>query len=146
MVMNITIDYQKRLKYTKYIHKINMILIIKIDRRLNNMSQLFQSTFQTLTMDEAKIEIEDNPNIIIVDVRTPEEYKKGHIPGAMNIPVETPQLITEKIPDKNETIFVYCLSGGRSQRASELFADMGYGHITDIGGILFWPGNLEKGE
>ena len=100
MVMNITIDYQKRLKYTKYIHKINMILIIKIDRRLNNMSQLFQSTFQTLTMDEAKIEIEDNPNIIIVDVRTPEEYKKGHIPGAMNIPVETPQLITEKIPDK----------------------------------------------
>lgn len=144
--MNITIDYQKRLKYTKYIHKINMILIIKIDRRLNNMSQLFQSTFQTLTMDEAKIEIEDNPNIIIVDVRTPEEYKKGHIPGAMNIPVETPQLITEKIPDKNETIFVYCLSGGRSQRASELFADMGYGHITDIGGILFWPGNLEKGE
>ena len=35
------------------------------------MSQLFQSTFQTLTMDEAKIEIEDNPNIIIVDVRTP---------------------------------------------------------------------------
>ena len=37
------------------------------------MSQLFQSTFQTLTMDEAKIEIEDNPNIIIVDVRTPEE-------------------------------------------------------------------------
>lgn len=146
MVMNITIDYQKRLKYTKYIHKINMILIIKIDRRLNNMSQLFQSTFQTLTMDEAKIEIEDNPNIIIVDVRTPEEYKKGHIPGAMNIPVETPQLITEKIPDKNETIFVYCLSGGRSQRASELFADMGYGHITDIGGILFWSGNLEKGE
>ena len=44
------------------------------------MSQLFQSTFQTLTMDEAKIEIEDNPNIIIVDVRTPEEYQKGHIP------------------------------------------------------------------
>ncbi len=36
------------------------------------MSQLFQSTFQTF-MDEAKIEIEDNPNIIIVDVRTPEE-------------------------------------------------------------------------
>ena len=110
------------------------------------MSQLFQSTFHTLTMDEAKIEIEDNPNIIIVDVRTPEENQKGHIPGAINVPVETPQLITEKIPDKNETIFVYCLSGGRSQRACELFADMGYGHITDIGGILFWPGNLEKGE
>ena len=72
------------------------------------MSQLFQSTFHTLTMDEAKIEIEDNPNIIIVDVRTPEEYQKGHIPGAINVPVETPQLITEKIPDKNETIFV-CL-------------------------------------
>ena len=71
------------------------------------MSQLFQSTFHTLTMDEAKIEIEDNPNIIIVDVRTPEEYQKGHIPGAINVPVETPQLITEKIPDKNETICRY---------------------------------------
>ena len=89
------------------------------------MSQLFQSTFHTLTMDEAKIEIEDNPNIIIVDVRTPEEYQKGHIPGAINVPVETPQLITEKIPDKNETIFVYCLSGGRSQRA------VSYTHLND---------------
>ena len=45
------------------------------------MSQLFQSTFHTLTMDEAKIEIEDNPNIIIVDVRTPEEYQKDIFPG-----------------------------------------------------------------
>ncbi len=110
------------------------------------MSQLFQSTFHTLSMDEAKIEIEENPHILIVDVRTAAEYKKGHIPGAINIPVETPHLITEKIPDKTQTIFVYCLSGGRSQRACEIFAEMGYGNITDIGGILFWPGSLEEGE
>ncbi len=110
------------------------------------MSQLFQSTFHTLRMEDAKIEIEENPQILLVDVRTPEEYQKGHIPGAMNIPVETPQLITEKIPDKNATVFVYCLSGHRSQRACELFADMGYGNLTDIGGILFWPGELVTGE
>ena len=88
------------------------------------MSQLFQSTFHTLTMDEAKIEIEDNPNIIIVDVRTPEEYQKGHIPGAINVPVETPQLITEKIPDKNESINMgnnRILSGLCSKRCISLY-------------------------
>ena len=47
------------------------------------MSQLFQSTFQTLTMDEAKIEIEDNPNIIIVDVRTLKNTKKDIFPGQL---------------------------------------------------------------
>ena len=110
------------------------------------MSQLFQSAFQTLSMDDAIIEIEDNPQIIIVDVRSPEEYQKGHIPGALNVPVETPQLIEQIIPDKSENIFVYCLSGGRSQKACEIFSGMGYGNLTDIGGILFWPGNLEKEE
>lgn len=110
------------------------------------MSQLFQSAFESLSMVEAKIEIEENPRIIIVDVRSPEEFRKGHIPGALNIPIETPQLITDMISDKTEIIFVYCLSGGRSQKACEIFAEMGYGNITDIGGILFWPGSLEKGE
>ncbi len=107
------------------------------------MAQLFQAGFHTLNMEDAKIEIEANPHIVLVDVRTPEEYGKGHIPGAVNIPLETPQTIAEKIPDKTRTVFVYCLSGVRSQRACEIFSQMGYGDVTDIGGILFWPGTLE---
>lgn len=107
------------------------------------MSQLFQFSFETLSMEDAKIEIEENPHIVLIDVRTPEEFCQGHIPGALNIPVETPELIESMIPDKNQTIFVYCLSGGRSQKACEIFSEMGYGHLTDIGGIIFWPGKLE---
>ena len=107
------------------------------------MSQLFQFSFERLSMEDAKIEIEENPHIVLVDVRTPQEFRLGHIPGALNIPVETPNLIEDIIPDKNEIIFVYCLSGGRSQRACEIFSEMGYGNLTDIGGIIFWPGSLE---
>lgn len=110
------------------------------------MSQLFQFSFEHLSMEEAKIEIEDNPHIVLLDVRTPGEFCQGHIPGAINIPVETPYLIGDIIPDKDQDIFVYCLSGGRSQKACEIFSEMGYEHLTDIGGIIFWPGNLETGE
>ncbi|MFR5068722.1 MAG: hypothetical protein ACLTE2_02000 [Eubacteriales bacterium] len=63
------------------------------------MSQLFQSTFHTVTMDEAKIarNLRIIPNIIIVDVRALlKNTKKDIFPGAINVPVETPQLITEK--------------------------------------------------
>ena len=82
---------------------------------------------------------------VLLDVRTQEEYLEGRVPGSWNIPLQEIQKV-ERLIDKAAPLFVYCLSGGRSQRACELFADMGYGHITDIGGILFWPGNLEKGE
>jgi rhodanese-related sulfurtransferase len=80
-------------------------------------------------------------NVVLVDVRTPEEYREGHIPGAINIPNET--IGTGEIPelpDKDQLILVYCRSGRRSKEASEKLVKLGYTNIVEFGGILDWTG------
>ena len=77
---------------------------------------------------------------VIVDVRTPAEYKEAHIEGAVLIPVnEIDQLASSKLPDKEQLIFVYCRSGGRSAQSAKALAQMGYTNIHDFGGITAWP-------
>ena len=84
---------------------------------------------------------------LLLDVRTPEEFAAGHIPGAVNLPNEA--IGSEEIallPDKGQHILVYCRSGNRSKQASEKLAALGYGNITEFGGILDWPGETIKDE
>lgn len=82
-------------------------------------------------------------NFVIVDVRTPEEYAEGHIPGAICIPNETitGEAIAE-LPDKDQTILVYCRTGRRSAEAGHKLADMGYTNVCDFGGITTWQGEV----
>ena len=85
-------------------------------------------------------------NAVLLDVRTPQEYREGHIPGAINIPNET--IGTEEIPelpDKDRLIMVYCRSGNRSKQASEKLATLGYTNIVEFGGINDWPGKTVSG-
>lgn len=99
--------------------------------------------YRQITMEEAAKRMEQEPAAIILDVRRPDEYQAGHIPGAINIPNETigreelPQL-----PDKDQTILVYCRSGNRSKQASEKLAALGYTQVLEFGGILDWPGQV----
>lgn len=95
----------------------------------------------TLTAREAKKRLNEDAGIILLDVRTQEEYDGGHIPGAVCLPVETfgDGDLTTLLPDKNAEIFVYCRSGRRSAQAAKLLTDLGYTAVTDFGGILDWP-------
>ncbi len=82
---------------------------------------------------------------IILDVRRTDEFAAGHIPGAINIANES--IGTDEIPelpDKDQLILVYCRSGNRSKQASQKLADLGYTNIVEFGGILDWPGEIEK--
>lgn len=85
--------------------------------------------------------IETEKDYIILDVRTEQEYKAGHIPNAVCIPNET---ITDKeppeLPDKNQLILVYCRSGRRSKEAAQKLADLGYTNVKEFGGIIDWTG------
>lgn len=84
------------------------------------------------------------PGSIVVDVRTPEEYAEGHIPGAINIPLDT--LGDEQpaeLPDLDQRIYVYCRSGRRSATATAILAGIGYTDVVDFGGILDWDGEIE---
>ena len=101
--------------------------------------------YTSISMDEAKEIFKTPGDYIILDVRRADEFADGHIPGAMNVANES---IVDKepveLPDKQQTIYVYCRSGNRSKQASEKLAKMGYTNIIEFGGILDWKGNIEK--
>ncbi len=80
---------------------------------------------------------------VLLDVRTPGEYREGHIPGSKNIPLQTLDEIEEIIENKAAPIFVHCLSGGRSRQAAALLQQMGYSNVKNIGGISAYHGKVE---
>lgn len=104
-----------------------------------------ESGYRQINMDEALAVMEAESGYIILDVRTPEEFGDGHIPGAVNVPNET--IGSEEIPelpDQEQLILVYCRSGNRSKQASEKLAALGYTNIVEFGGIRDWPGEVVR--
>jgi rhodanese-related sulfurtransferase len=79
-------------------------------------------------------------DFILLDVRTPQEYVKERISGSINLPIDEVGVKIEKvIPDKEKTIYVYCLSGSRSRVAVSVMQDLGYKNVYDmISGLLAW--------
>ena len=103
------------------------------------------NTFKRISMDEAVRLMKKETGYLILDVRREEEYKAGHIPGAVHVPNETiDEYEIDELPDKDQTIYVYCRSGNRSRQAAAKLAALGYTNIVEIGGINSWPGELEK--
>ena len=86
------------------------------------------------------------PNAILIDLRDAEDYAEGHIPGAVSMMLETirEQIVT--IAQKNTPIFLYCYGGMRSYQAEALLQARGYLHVSSIGGIDRYKGELEEGE
>jgi rhodanese-related sulfurtransferase len=82
--------------------------------------------------------IDENPDLVIVDVRTVTEFDDGHIDGAINIPVDE---IGDKLDelDKDDELLVYCRTGNRSGRAVGILKDAGYTRIYHMHeGISVW--------
>lgn len=105
--------------------------------------QMTEATYEMITGEEAQQAMERDSGYIILDVRTKEEYDAGHIKGAICIPVETiGGEAPEELPDKDQTIYVYCRSGNRSKTASAKLVDLGYTNIIEFGGVNTWPGEL----
>ena len=69
----------------------------------------------------------------IIDVRSPQEYREGHVDGAISIPdYQIKKEIEKKIPNKDELIVVYCATGHRSQRAQQILENMGYTNVYNV--------------
>ena len=101
--------------------------------------------YTSITMEEAKEIFKSSGNYIILDVRRADEFAAGHIPNAVNLANETLESTAlQALPDKQQTIYVYCRSGKRSRQAAAKLAAMGYTHIIEFGGILDWTGKIEK--
>ncbi|MDQ0188462.1 rhodanese-like domain-containing protein [Alicyclobacillus cycloheptanicus] len=81
-----------------------------------------------------------------IDVRTPEEYEEGHVPG---IPLKPMQEVTDWMGelDKNQHYVFVCRSGGRSQKVAQFLKANGFMHVANCeGGTLAWPGELNVGK
>lgn len=106
-----------------------------------------KSGYKQVSMEEGLELMEADSDYILLDVRRDDEFEEGHIPGAINIPNES--IGTEEIaelPDKNQTIYVYCRSGNRSKQASQKLVDLWYTDVIEFGGIIDYSGEIEKGR
>ena len=81
---------------------------------------------------------------VLLDVRTPDEYRQGHIPGSKNIPLQSIDKVGDIIENKGTPIFVHCLSGARSRQATAVLQQMGYSDVKNIGGISAYTGKVER--
>lgn len=82
-------------------------------------------------------------DVLLIDVRTPKEYKSGHIEKAINVDFKSPdfaEVITKL--DTTQTLVIYCRSGRRSKMSASLFLDFGFDEVYDLkGGVLNWQKN-----
>lgn len=104
-------------------------------------------SFQNISPEDAKALIESDKSVIIVDVRTQEEYESGHIVGSILLPVDTIETEASKVlTNKAAKIIVYCRSGHRSGIAATTLVGLGYTNISNLGGIINWPYETVKGS
>ena len=98
---------------------------------------------EKITPAEA-IRLLDSGKTRAVDVREPDEYAVGHIPGALLLPLgQITDRAQEVLPDKEAPWLVYCRTGRRSADAVQKLEALGYTTLYDLGGILSWPYEIE---
>ncbi|NWL89225.1 sulfurtransferase [Paenibacillus sp. 79R4] len=91
---------------------------------------------------EVNERLQRKDQLAIVDVREPDEFAAGHIPGAKNIPLGTIPGALNLIDPQQETIVV-CQAGGRSTRACEYLSSLGYHVLNMVGGMSAWSGEID---
>jgi rhodanese-related sulfurtransferase len=107
---------------------------------------MLDTNVKNVSAEEAHKLICENKEFIILDVRTKEEYDKGHIPGAKLIPVEIiPTKLAQLDKYKDKPVLVYCASGARSPIAVITLENSGFKNIYLLnGGISSWKYTLTK--
>ena len=83
------------------------------------------------------------PGALLLDVREPDEYAAGHVPGSLNLPLSQLENAEISLPNRDTPLFVYCLAGTRSARAVARLQRMGYARVENIGGIRSYRGEKE---
>lgn len=119
------------------LQKIALALLVFVLASCNGQTQKNSKLIDPVAF---KKEIAATPNAQILDVRTPEEYASEHLQNAQNVNWLSADFVanTSKY-DKSKPVFVYCKSGGRSHKAAEKLAELGFTNIIELeGGILKW--------
>lgn len=107
-----------------------------------------QAQASPITPKTLKAMLDNKSDLVLLDVRTLEEYKEAHIGGALLLPYDqiTASSAAKTLGlDKNKTVIVYCRSGRRNEIAAKTLASLGYKKIYDLGAISAWPYGFAKG-
>ena len=104
----------------------------------------FFDLFRQPDINQGVKKYQSDSGAVLLDVRTPEEYRSGHIPGSKNIPLQTIDRASTVVENKDTALYVYCQSGARSRQAAGLLRQMGYTNVNNIGGIAAYAGKVER--
>lgn len=102
--------------------------------------------YTPVSQGTAKRMMDTQKDLAVVDVRTAQEYAKGHLHGAVLLPSGDigPKSAQALLPDKGQTLLLYCQSGHRSRQAATKLANLGYTRVYDMGGIQNWPYDMVR--
>jgi len=110
-----------------------LIMAISTFSLISCNAQVETKEVREITVPEAKTILAEEPNAIILDVRTPEEFQEGHIENAILINFFDENFEEQvALLDKNKPVLIYCRSGNRSNKAGKILADLGFTEIYDI--------------
>ena len=99
--------------------------------------------FKQPDINQGVQEYKNAAGAVLLDVRTPQEYREGHIPGSQNVPLQQLDKVEEVTENKDTVLYVYCHSGARSRQAVSLLKHMGYTNVHNIGGFAASSGKVE---
>jgi len=107
-----------------------------------------RSRINEITADEVGVFLENHETVLLIDVREPAEYAKGHIPGALLVPrgileeaadAHSKRRVPELCAAQNQVVVLYCESGGRSALAADVLQQMGFTQVLSLaGGCVLW--------
>ena len=120
--------------------KLKSILVLLLSISILSCNSQPAKNIQTIAPEVFAKKIKETPKAQILDVRTPEEYASEHIDNAVNIDWLGDNFVAdaEKF-DKSKPVFVYCKIGGRSSKATEKLAELGFTNIYELGGgMMKW--------
>jgi|TARA_B110000261_G_scaffold52276_1_gene61842 rhodanese-related sulfurtransferase len=117
----------------KVLRNVNFLLILLFSLSCTTPEQQ-QPTIERVDVDTFEAKLNTLNNAFLIDVRTPSEYKSGHIDGAKNIDfnqADNMKIAFEKL-DHNQPMLIYCAAGGRSNKTRVLMAEMGFTQVYEL--------------
>ena len=104
----------------------------KMIRFLSRMLYRSATTNKDISYKDLK-SLMKNKYIVLIDVRSGQEYEEGHLDGAINIPVyNIEKEISKYVKSTDDTIILYCSSGSRSRQAKEILENLGYSEVYNL--------------
>lgn len=114
-------------------------------RRCSGCDMGLFDMFRRVGIDDGVKEFNSTEGAVLLDVRTREEYSRGHIENSVNVPLDSLGAVAGVIRDKQTPVFTYCWSGARSGQAAGYLRSLGYGNVKNIGGMSSYHGKVVQG-